>query len=105
MAVTVLYRLAGEPEVTGETAFTDVNEEAYYYRGAAVGLSGCRLPRASPRQFAPNGSVTREQAVTFLYRYVVNYLRGARKRQRPVRFPDADEISTLCQRSHGLGRS
>ena len=32
MAVTVLYRLAGEPEVTGETAFTDVNEEAYYYR-------------------------------------------------------------------------
>lgn len=56
MAVTVLYRLAGEPEVTGETAFTDVNEEAYYYRALlwasqneiAKGMTGPPLPPTPP---------------------------------------------------------
>lgn len=98
MAVTVLYRLAGEPEVTGETAFTDVNEDAYYYKallwafqnGIARGITGTK--------FAPNGTVTREQAVTFLYRYMVNCLG-----QEPAAggdlsvFQDADEISVFAK--------
>ena len=98
MAVTVLYRLAGEPEVTGETAFTDVNEEAYYYRALLWASQNEIAKGITETKFAPNGSVTREQAVTFLYRYVVNYLG-----QEPASgsdlsvFRDADEISTYAK--------
>ena len=98
MAVTVLYRLAGEPEVTGETAFTDVNEEAYYYRALLWASQNEIAKGITETKFAPNGSVTREQAVTFLYRYVVNYLS-----QEPASgsdlsvFRDADEISTYAK--------
>ncbi|MEI3059172.1 MAG: S-layer homology domain-containing protein [Oscillospiraceae bacterium] len=69
MAVTVLYRLAGEPEVTGETAFTDVNEEAYYYRALLWASQNEIAKGMTGTAFAPNASVTREQLVTFLYRY------------------------------------
>ncbi len=69
MAVTVLYRLAGEPEVTGETAFTDVNEEAYYYRALLWASQNKIVKGMTGTAFAPNASVTREQLVTFLYRY------------------------------------
>ena len=104
MAVTVLYRLAGEPEVTGETAFTDVNEEAYYYKALLWASQNEIAKGITETKFAPNGSVTREQAVTFLYRYVVNYLG-----QEPASgsdlsiFRDAGKISDYA-RGHGLGR-
>lgn len=72
--VTTLYRLAGEPAVSEPTTFTDVAEGQYFTDaiawaedlGIAKGVTGT--------EFAPNGTVTREQTVTFLYRYVVNYL-------------------------------
>ena len=37
MAVTVLYRMAGEPEVTGTVTFTDVKGRRLLLPGAGVG--------------------------------------------------------------------
>lgn len=67
--VTILYRMAGSPQVTGELPFTDVAEGRYYEKailwatenGIASGMGGGR--------FAPEAPVTREQMVTFLARY------------------------------------
>ncbi len=67
--VTVLYRMAGSPEVTAETAFTDVPADSFYADAVAWAVENGITSGVSATAFNPNGSVTREQMVTFLYRY------------------------------------
>ena len=72
--VTTLYRLAGEPEVTEPGTFADVAEGRYFTDAIAWAEDLGIAEGITETEFAPEGAVTREQAVTFLYRYVVNYL-------------------------------
>ncbi|MDY4220306.1 MAG: discoidin domain-containing protein, partial [Candidatus Faecousia sp.] len=69
MMITVLYRLAGEPEVTGATDFTDVNPKAYYYNALLWATQKGIAKGVTDTAFAPGSPITREQMVTFLYRY------------------------------------
>ena len=73
--VTTLYRLAGEPEVTGKTSFTDVADHHYYAKAVAWAEAQGIVRGMTATTFAPEGKVTREQAATFLYRYVTEYLK------------------------------
>jgi len=68
-AVTFLWRAMGSPEPAGKTSpFNDVSAGAYYYeailwaaeKGIAAGIGGTA--------FSPDGTVTRAQAMTFLWR-------------------------------------
>ena len=69
MLVTVLYRMTGEPEVTGENPYTDVLNDTWYTdaiiwaseKGIAGGYGG--------KLFGPDDPVTREQMATIFYRY------------------------------------
>ncbi len=69
MLVTVLYRAAGEPDVSGvENVFEDLGADWYrnavawaYKTGVTSGVSSTR--------FAPSDQITREQLVSMLYRY------------------------------------
>ncbi|MBS1401759.1 MAG: S-layer homology domain-containing protein [Oscillospiraceae bacterium] len=69
MLATVLYRIAGEPEVSGEKPFSDVATGEWYsdailwaaQKGVVEGVGGGK--------FLPNDPLTREQMVTMLYRY------------------------------------
>ena len=68
MFVTVLYRLAGSPAVSGSSGFTDLTADWYLdavtwavERGVTTGTSATT--------FTPDEPVTREQAAVFLYRY------------------------------------
>ena len=65
--VTFLWRVSGSPEPTGsEMPFTDLVENAFYEKavlyenGITLGVGGGK--------FDPDGTVTRGQTVTFLYR-------------------------------------
>ena len=69
MLVTVLYRLASEPEVTGTTAFTDLKAGEYYCNAVLWAMQNGITEGVDETHFAPNKAVTREQMVTFLYRY------------------------------------
>ncbi|MFR8332999.1 MAG: S-layer homology domain-containing protein [Oscillospiraceae bacterium] len=70
MMVTVLYRLAGEPDVSKlANPFQDVKAGTYYsdaVRWAAANEIACGV---TDTRFQPNGLMTREQMATFLYRY------------------------------------
>ncbi len=68
MVVTVLYRLANEPESGGES-FGDVASGAYYSDAVAWAQSRGIVTGYSDSEFAPGDSVTRQQLVTILYRY------------------------------------
>lgn len=69
--VTVLYRLAGGPEVEGELNFADVKDTAYYVN-AVIWASQTGITTGTAKGFDPNGKITREQLVTFLYRFALS---------------------------------
>ena len=68
--ITVLYRMANEPDVTGLTCpFTDVNPDSWYGKAVIWGYNAGVINGTSPTTFSPNASITREQLVTMIYRY------------------------------------
>lgn len=68
MVVTVLYRLEGEPAVSGETTFEDLSEDWYKDPVAWAQSNGIVLGN-SAAEFDPYGEITREQLATILHRY------------------------------------
>ena len=74
MLVTTLYRLAGEPEVAEAATFTDVKAGRYYAEAVAWAEDLGIAKGMTATTFQPEGTVTRQQAATFLYRYVTEYL-------------------------------
>ena len=67
--VTFLYRLADEPAVTATTQFTDVDASAYYAKAVAWAVQKGITDGKTDTTFDPNATVSRAEAVTFLYRY------------------------------------
>lgn len=66
--VTFLYRLAGEPDVSGTALpFTDVAEDAYYADAVKWAVANGVTSGTSATTFSPNDTCTRAQAVTLLY--------------------------------------
>ena len=72
--VTVLYRLAGSPAVEEAATFTDVAGDIWYSAAIAWAEDMGIAQGVTETRFAPGNTVTREQAATFLYRFVTGYL-------------------------------
>ena len=100
MLVTTLYRLAGEPEVAGKATFRDVPDGRYFSKAVAWAQANGIVKGITEDSFCPNNPVTREQAATFLYRYVTEYLK-----QEPVQgadlsiYADAGKISNYAKKA------
>ncbi len=69
MLVTVLYRLDGEPEVTGTNSFTDVKDDVWYTDAVIWASENSIVGGYSEGLFGTNDNVTREQIALILYRY------------------------------------
>lgn len=67
-AVTFLWRAAGSPAVSGESAFEDVGADAYYARAVAWAAQNGVTNGISQALFGSGNDCTRAQIVTFLYR-------------------------------------
>ena len=67
--VTVLYRMAGEPEVTGENPFTDVPDGQWYTDAVLWAAENGITEGTSETTFAPNSALSREDMATLLYRF------------------------------------
>ena len=68
MLVTALWRLEGEPEASGASGFPDVKPDAWYTE-AVDWASQTDIVSGTGAGFDPEGSVTREQIASILYRY------------------------------------
>ena len=69
MMVTVLYRMAGSPEVTAENPFTDVPADTWYTDAVIWASENDITAGTSETTFSPTNSLTREQLATFFYRF------------------------------------
>ena len=68
MVVEFLWKLQGSPAVHGESAFTDVADDASYAQAVAWAVGQGITGGVGNNRFAPDSSCTRGQIVTFLYR-------------------------------------
>ena len=68
--VTFLYRAAGSPTVSGSPAFTDVAADAYYAKAVKWAQANGITTGIGGGLFGSDGSCTRAQIVTFIYRYM-----------------------------------
>lgn len=69
MLVTVLYRAAGSPAVTGASTFADVAPSAYYSDAVAWAVENGIVSGYGNGNFGSDDPVTREQIATILWRY------------------------------------
>ncbi len=66
--VSLLHRLAGEPEETGVAPFGDVGGSVHAAAIAWASATGITLG-VTPERFEPQGAVTRAQMAVFLFRF------------------------------------
>ena len=69
MIVTVLWRLAGEPEVASDNLFRDVAAGTYYADAVLWAFENRIVEGYGGGMFGPNDSVTRQDLIVLLMRY------------------------------------
>ena len=79
MMVTILYRIAGEPEVSGSHTFVDVPDDVFYTEPVIWALNSGITKGLDSTHFGPEKALSRQELVTFLYRFagVMGYDRTA----------------------------
>jgi uncharacterized repeat protein (TIGR02543 family) len=95
MLVTVLHRLAGEPAAGGGSGFSDVSEGLWYSKAVAWARENGIVSGVGNNIFAPNDSITREQAATILLNYANHTTNNAPQGDwvAALDFADTEQIS------------
>ena len=101
MLVTVLYRLEGEPTVTGRSSFTDVRSGAYYEKAVIWAAANGIVTGTDSTSFSPDTKVTREQLAAILYRYAQYRKLDTDASAKLNSFTDADSVSAYASEALG----
>ena len=87
--VTILYRIAGEPESTATNPFADVADGQWYTNAVIWAAENGIVKGVNTTTFAPNDQITREQIATILFRYA----KAEKVEGKLAGFPDAEKVS------------
>ena len=101
MLVTVLYRLEGEPTVTGRSSFTDVRSGAYYEKSVIWAAANGIVTGTDSTSFSPDAKVTREQLAAILYRYAQYRKLDTDASAKLNSFTDAGSVSAYASEALG----
>lgn len=101
MLVTVLYRLEGEPTVTGRSSFIDVRSGAYYEKSVIWAAANGIVTGTDSTSFSPDAKVTREQLAAILYRYAQYRKLDTDASAKLNSFTDADSVSAYASEALG----
>ena len=95
--VTILYRLAGQPEPGGDSGFSDVETGTWYTDAVAWAAENGIVNGVSDTEFAPGDDITREQLAVILYQYAAYQGYDVSQRADLSGFADAASISDYAQ--------
>lgn len=90
--VTILYRIAGEPESTATNPFADVADGQWYTNAVIWAAENGIVKGVNTTTFAPNDQITREQIATILFRYA----KAEKVEGKLAGFPDAEKVSNYA---------
>ena len=94
--VTILHRLAGEPEPGEDSGFSDVAAGTWYTDAVAWAAENGIVNGVSETEFAPGEDITREQLATILYRYAESMGYDVSASVDLSGFPDAGDIQSYA---------
>ena len=95
--VTILHRLAGQPEPGGDSGFADVETGTWYTDAVAWAAANGIVNGTTDTTFAPGEDITREQLVTVLYRYAESKGYDVSASADLSGYPDADQVQDYAQ--------
>lgn len=102
--VTMLYRLAKEPQPIGAPdLFNDVKEGAYYYKAVTWAVAEGITNGAAVGKFLPDNACTRGQIVTFLYRDIVGAKINITKQPEYTKADDGENAVFTVEANGGAG--
>ncbi len=99
MLVTVLYRLAGQPAVSGDIPFSDVPAGTWYTDAVLWASQTGIVTGTSATTFAPDVAVSREQIAVMLHRYCNYFGHDGSARADVSSFSDSGSISSFASDS------
>ncbi len=95
--VTILYRLEGQPAVSGDLPFTDVEAGIWYTDAILWAAQNNIVNGVSDTEFAPGDEITRQQLVTILYRYAEAKGYDVSASADLSGYPDAGQVQDYAQ--------
>ena len=95
--VPILYRLEGEPAVSGDLPFTDVEAGIWYTDAILWAAQNNIVNGVSDTEFAPGDDLTRQQLVTILYRYAEAKGYDVSASADLSGYPDAGQVQDYAQ--------
>lgn len=93
MIVTILYRLEGEPTVSGKSSFDDVVSGRWYANAVQWAAENKIVGGYGDGTFGPEDPISREQMAAILYRYAAFKGYDMTKTADLSKFTDSDKIS------------
>lgn len=94
MIVTILYRLEGEPAVTGANPFSDVKNGTWYTDAVIWAEANGIVDGYGNGRFGPEDNITREQLAKIMYSYAKHKGYNVSARTSLASFSDADNVSS-----------
>ncbi len=95
--VTILYRLEGQPAVSGDLPFTDVEAGTWYTNAILWAAQNGIVNGVNDTEFAPGDEITRQQLVTILYRYAEAKVCDVSASADLSGYPDAGQVQGYAQ--------
>ena len=97
MLVTVLYRLAGSPEVSQSENFSDVQADSWYEDAVIWAAANGVVAGYGGGVFGPDDDITREQLAVILYRYAQLTEQDVDTETDLTAYSDAGEVSDFAR--------
>ena len=101
MFATVLFRFAGQPAVSGHIIFTDVADVQWYTDAIRWAGEKQLMMGYGNNRFGTHDNLTREQAVTILYRYAEMRGLDVSARANLSAYTDASQLSEWARSAMG----
>ena len=95
--VTILHRMEGQPAVSGDLPFTDVEAGTWYTNAVVWAAQNGIVNGVGDDTFAPGNDLTREQLVTILYRYAESKGYDVSASADLAGYPDGEEIQAYAR--------
>ena len=99
MVVTVLYRMSGQPAVSGNSGFSDVPDGKYYTNAVIWAQSLGVVNGFEDGTYRPNDNVTREQLAAILYRYSQAFGEDVSAFANLNVYPDASKVHNYAKQA------
>ena len=95
--VTILWRMEGNPQVSGDISFPDVKETDYYYEAVKWAEKSGVVHGYDTGKFGPNNNISREQLATILNNYAKYKKKDTKAQADLTKFTDNKKISSYAR--------